>query len=80
VVNTYAVYARDLAPLGFQCIEMSQVLSSEAVEQTRKVLHDPVLREGWASANYQIALRYFSHAVARRKLAARLANLFGEGV
>lgn len=79
VVNTYAVYARDLAPLGFKCIEMSQVLSSEAVEKTRELLHNTALRESWADNNYDIALRYFSYAVARRKLAARLANLFGEG-
>ena len=80
VVNTYAVYARDLAPLGFKCIEMSQVLGSDAVEKTREILRDDVLREAWAAVNYDIALRYFSYAVARRKLAARLANLFGEGL
>ena len=79
VVNTYAVYARDLAPLGFKCIEMSQVLGSETVEQTREILHDSLLRESWAETNYSIALRYFSYAVARRKLGARLSNLFGEG-
>ncbi len=80
VVNTYAVYARDLAPLGFKCIEMSQVLSGEAVEKTREILRSDALRREWAAANYEIALRYFSYAVARRKLGARLANLFGEGV
>lgn len=79
VVNTYAVYARDLAPLGFKCVEMSQVLSNSAVERTRVILADESLRREWAAANYDIALRYFSYAVARRKLAARLANLFGEG-
>lgn len=79
VVNTYAVYARDLAPLGFKCVEMSQILSQEAVDKTRQVLHDEALRASWARTNYDIALRYFSYAVARRKLAARLANLFGEG-
>ncbi|MHC1762998.1 MAG: glycosyltransferase [Verrucomicrobiia bacterium] len=80
VVNTYAVYARDLAPLGFKCIEMTQVLSGDAVEKTREVLRSEALRREWAATNYDIALRYFSYAVARRKLAARLANLFGEGL
>jgi glycosyltransferase involved in cell wall biosynthesis len=79
VVNTYAVYARDLAPLGFRTIEMNQLLSREAVELSRRVLGDRVLREEWGEANYGLALRYFSFRVARRKLAARLANLFGEG-
>jgi mannosylglucosylglycerate synthase len=80
VVNNYAVYARDIAPLGFKCIEMSQVLSNEAVEKTRKILANPATRADWSSINYELGVRYFSYAVARRKLAARLANLFGEGV
>jgi len=38
------------------------------------------LRSLWANINYDLGLKYFSYSVARRKLAARLANLFGEGV
>jgi mannosylglucosylglycerate synthase len=79
VVNNYAVYARDIAPLGFRTIEMSQVLSNQAVQDTRLILANPGLREEWAETNYQLGLQYFSYAVARRKLGARLANLFGEG-
>jgi glycosyltransferase involved in cell wall biosynthesis len=80
VVNSYAVYARDIDPLGFKTIEISQLVTRETVEQARTVLHDRVLREEWARANFALGLKYFSYAVARRKLAARLANLFGEGV
>jgi hypothetical protein len=49
------------------------------VEQTRAVLEDAALRAEWAVTNYRLALKYFSYSVAKRKLAARLANLFGEG-
>ncbi|MBM3882521.1 MAG: glycosyltransferase family 4 protein [Verrucomicrobia bacterium] len=80
VVNTYAVYARDIDPLGFKTIEMSQLVTQEVVEQTKTILQDQPLRQCWAETNYQLGLKYFSYAVARRKLAARLANLFGEGV
>jgi glycosyltransferase involved in cell wall biosynthesis len=80
VVNAYAVFARDIAPLGFQTIEIPQLISNRVVEQTREILHNKTLREEWAEANYKLGLKYFSHAVARRKLAARFANLFGEGV
>ncbi|HMP81498.1 MAG TPA: glycosyltransferase family 4 protein [Verrucomicrobiota bacterium] len=80
VVNTYAVYARDLDPLGFKTIEMNQLVTREVVEQTRRVLNEPALRQEWAETNYRLCVRYFSYSVARRKLAARLANLFGEGV
>jgi glycosyltransferase involved in cell wall biosynthesis len=80
VVNMYAVYARDIDPLGFKTIEMTQLVTRDVVEQVRAVLHDPGLREAWAKTNYALGVQHFSYAVARRKLAARLANLFGEGV
>ncbi len=80
VVNTYAVYARDLDPLGFKTIEMTQLVTREVVEQVREVLQSDTLRRQWAYTNYDLGLKYFSYAVARRKLAARLANLFGEGL
>jgi len=80
VVNTYAVYARDIDPLGFKTIEMTQLVTREVVDQTRQVLEDRRLREDWARVNYDLGVKYFSYSVARRKLVARLANLFGEGV
>lgn len=80
VVNTYAVYARDIDPLGFKTVAMTQLVTREVVEQVRELLHNPALRAEWAGTNYALGLQYFSYAVARRKLAARLANLFGEGV
>jgi len=80
VVNTYTVYARDIAPLGFKTVEMTQLVSNQVVEQTREILRNKVLRDEWAETNHKLGLKYFSYAAARRKLAARLANLFGEGI
>ena len=79
VVNTYAVYARDIDPLGFKCIEMTQFVTNDVVRQTREILTNSALRADWANTNYELGLKYFCYSVARRKLAARLANLFGEG-
>lgn len=80
VVNSYAVYARDIDPLGFKTIEMSQLVTREVVEQTREVLQNAALRAEWAETNYRLCVKYFSYSVAKRKLGARLANLFGEGI
>lgn len=80
VVNSYAVYARDIDPLGFKTIEMSNLVTNSIVEQTKTIIHDKKLQQEWAETNYRLGLKYFSFAVAKRKLAARLANLFGEGV
>ena len=78
VVNKYAVYARDIDPLGFKTIEMSQIVTRDVVGQTRRVLDDGKLREAWAATNFELGKKYFSYAVLRRKLGARLASLFGE--
>lgn len=78
VVNLYAVYARDIDPLGFQTIEMSQIVTRDVVSQTRRVLDDAKLRAAWAKDNFALGRKYFSYAVLRRKLGARLASLFGE--
>lgn len=80
VVNTYAVYARDIDPLGFKTVEMTQLVTREVVEQVQALLHEPALREDWARTNYALGLKHFSYTVARRKLAGRMANLFGDGV
>lgn len=80
VVNSYAVYARDIDPLGFKTIEMSNLVTNSVVEQVKTILNDKSLRDEWATINFNLGLKYFSYSVARRKLAARLANLFGEGV
>jgi len=56
------------------------LVSNLVLEQTREILHNKVLRDEWAETNYNFGVKYFSYVVVRRKLAARLANLFGEGV
>ncbi len=78
VVNTYAVYARDINPLGFKTVEMSMVISNGVVEKTREVLSNPMLRREWARTNFDLGKKFFSYAVARRKLFGRIAKLFGE--
>lgn len=78
VVNTYAVYARDIDPLGFKTIEMSMLVTNEVVEKTHEILNNPSLREAWGTINYDLGVKFFSYSVARRKLAGRIAKLFGE--
>ncbi|HTZ21492.1 MAG TPA: hypothetical protein VMC06_11485 [Opitutaceae bacterium] len=55
-------------------------MTRETIEQTHEFLTNPALRREWAATNYELGLKYFSYAVVRRKLAARLAILFGEGM
>jgi hypothetical protein len=48
------------------------------VEQTRKILNNPTLRQEWAETNFALGKKFFSYAVARRKLFGRIAKLLGE--
>jgi hypothetical protein len=49
-----AVYARDIDPLGFQTIEMTQLVTNEVVEQVREILANAQLRRTWAGVNYAL--------------------------
>ena len=48
-----------------------RLVSNHVVEQTREILRNKVQRDEWAETNYKLGLKYFSYAVAQRKLAAR---------
>lgn len=54
VVNSYAVYARDIDPLGFKTVEIPQLVTWDVVDQVRTLLGDRGLREDWARTNYQL--------------------------
>jgi glycosyltransferase involved in cell wall biosynthesis len=78
LVNRYAVYARDIDPLGFRTISMSGIVTRAVVKEALHILNNDKTRREWAAINYELALKYFSYSMARRKLLARLASLFGE--
>jgi hypothetical protein len=54
------------------------LVTNEVVDKTREILHSRVLREQWGTANFELGKKFFSYSVARRKLAGRIAKLFGE--
>jgi glycosyltransferase involved in cell wall biosynthesis len=78
LVNEYTVYARDIAPRGFRTVTMNQMVTRQVVEETKRILSDADLRHDWVEHNARLGLQFFSYGVARRKLLARLASLFGE--
>ena len=65
-VMTYATYSEGFRSGGANALRANSVLPDD---------YDPDKLK-----NYELGLKYFSHRVARRKLEARLANLFGESV
>lgn len=80
LVNNYSIYSTDIKPKGFQVIEMDNFISSETIERTRKLMHDPEEVQRMAEINYKLGLKYYSYAVIKQKLDTLLKDFFGIAV
>ena len=68
VVNTYSIYLKDIKPKGFKVIEIDGYVTDKAVEQTKKVLDNPELRQEMVDHDYELAKKYFSYTVLHQSL------------
>ncbi len=73
LVNRYSVYVTDIAPLGFDLIEIEGAITDETVEQTIEAIVDPVRRRRMVEYNYYLALHHFSYEAVMPKLQRILA-------
>ena len=71
LVNRYSVYVADIAPFGFDFVEVDGWISDESVSEVRRLLDDPDSCATLVNKNYEIARRHFSYDV----LAAALEHL-----
>lgn len=74
VINTYSIYAMDIKPKDFRVIEIDGFVSDETVEQTRRVLDDPALRDRIVLHNYKTAREHYSYSVLKRSLGGIIAD------
>jgi glycosyltransferase involved in cell wall biosynthesis len=77
VVNTYSIYTMDIKPKGFEVIEIDGYVSDAAVRLARKVLTEPRRRSRMVQRNYEIAQKYFSYSVLRKKLKNLISDCTG---
>ncbi len=75
VINRYAIFARDIEPLGFRFIVMNGFVTRKIVEETRKILEESEYREAIIDHNYQVAARHYSYANLRRQIRALMDNV-----
>ena len=75
VVNNYSIYSFDIKPKGFSVVEIDGYVSEDAVCRTREVLKNHKLCNEMVEHNYEIAKRYFSYSVLRRKLVNLLTDI-----
>ena len=80
MVNRYAIFVRDIEPLGFDLALMDGYLSKKTVQFVQEVLSNPDRRNAMVDHNYAIARRHYSYAVLRERLSVLLRNVFGDNV
>lgn len=74
VVNRYPVYAADIAPLGFEFVELDGFVGDAAVTDVRDLLRDPQRVHEMTQKNYALAREHFSLEVLEEKLRALLGE------
>lgn len=77
LINRYAIFARDIEPKGFTFPTMDGILTKKVVEEVRKIFSDAAYRNQLMEHNYEIAQKFYSYSVLRRKLQSLIANLKG---
>jgi glycosyltransferase involved in cell wall biosynthesis len=68
LVNRYSVYVSDIAPLGFDFVEVDGWITDESVSEVRRLLDDPDRCQAAVEKNYEIARRHFSYEVLANAL------------
>lgn len=74
LVNRYSVYVADIAPLGFDFVEVDGWITDESVSEVRRLLDDPDRRQAAVDKNYEIARRHFSYEVLANALQQLLST------
>lgn len=77
IVNRYSIFARDIEPLGFRLPVMDGFVTKKVVREVRHLLDNPDYRKEVVDHNYEIATRYYSYSVLRRKLRTLITNITG---
>lgn len=78
LVNRYSIYQTDIEPKGFKVLSMNGYLTRNLHEHVRHVIDDAAYRSEMVEHNYELATRFFSYSVLRRKLRAIIYNLTGQ--
>jgi mannosylglucosylglycerate synthase len=77
LINRYAIFVKDIEPLGFDLIVMDGFLTGKNIREVREVLESSHRREQMVENNYTIASRHYSYAVLRKRLAHLTDFFFG---
>jgi len=79
LVNRYNVFNSDIAPLGFELVEIDGEICDETIEQVIEATIDPVIRRHMVEFNYQLALEHFSYEAVTPKVQVMIQTLMNGG-
>ncbi len=68
LVNTYSIYTIDIKPKQFKVIEMDGYVTSHAIKYANEILGNTQMRNEIVNYNYELAKRYYSYTILRKKL------------
>jgi glycosyltransferase involved in cell wall biosynthesis len=78
LVNMYSSYVMDIKPYRFDVLEMEGYVTDDLIKKIDDLLEKgPMAYEKQAQHNFDLAARYFSYEVLRRKLRSILVNFEG---
>jgi hypothetical protein len=75
MVNRYAVYDRDIAPLGFEFLELNGAVTDEAVAVASDMINGGELVDGMVNRNFELGLKNLSYTIAINNLEACLSQV-----
>lgn len=78
LINRYSIYQSDIEPKGFRVIAMDGYLTKSLAEQVRRAIDDERYRNEMVEHNFELAKKFFSYSVLRRKLRAIICNFTGQ--
>jgi hypothetical protein len=78
MINRYAIFVRDIEPLGFDMVSMDGFLIKKTVQRVKEVLKSSERKEKMVNHNYEIAARHYSYSVLQKRLDSIMINFFGE--
>jgi len=77
LINRYAIFVRDIEPKGFDLAVMDGFLTRSNVQTVKEILESPERRKAMVEHNFEVAKRYYSFKVLRRRLGTIIMNFFG---
>ena len=77
LVNRYAIFIKDIEPLGFDLIVMDGFLTRKNVARVKEVIESDAIRNAMVEKNYTLAGNHFSYKMLRNRLNYLMNIFFG---